>query len=104
SLLKNTGEHGNWILVKLEGTQSNRSAIGARVTVNASGHQQVQEVRSGGGYISQSDFRLHFGLGTATKVDSLEVRWPSGLVQKLQNVKGNQIFSIKEPARAGARP
>src|SRR4029077_8995438 len=98
SLLKNTGEHGNWILVKLEGTQSNRSAIGARVTVNASGHQQVQEVRSGGGYISQSDFRLHFGLGTATKVDSLEVRWPSGVVEKVGNIAANQIVLIKEGA------
>jgi hypothetical protein len=104
SLLKNTGEHGNWILVKLEGTQSNLSAIGARVTVNIGGHQQVQEVRSGGGYISQSDFRLHFGLGQATRIDSLEVRWPSGLVQKLHDVNGNQVFLVKEPARSSARP
>ncbi len=97
SLLKNTGEHGNWILLKLEGTQSNRSAIGARVTISAGGHKQIQEVRSGGGYISQSDLRLHFGLGRAIKIDSLEIRWPSGRIQKLADVKANQIFSIKEP-------
>src|SRR6266849_3836828 len=72
------------------GTKSNRDAIGARVTVSAAGHNQLQEVRSGGGYVSQSDFRLHFGLGRATKADAVEIRWPSGLVQRLENVAGNQ--------------
>jgi hypothetical protein len=96
SLLKNYGKHGNWILVKLVGTKSNRDAIGARVTVRSGGHQQLQEVRSGGGYISQSDFRLHFGLGTATKIDVLEIRWPSGLVEKLEGVPANRIMSVKE--------
>jgi hypothetical protein len=98
SLLKNLGDHQNWILLKLTGTKSNRDAIGARVTVRANGRQQVQEVRSGGGYISQSDFRLHFGLGTATKVDMLEIRWPNGLVEKLGNIAANQIVVIKEGA------
>ncbi len=98
SLLKNLGDHQNWILLKLTGTKSNRDAIGARVTVRANGRQQVQEVRSGGGYISQSDFRLHFGLGTATKVDKLEIRWPNGLVEKLGNIAANQIVVIKEGA------
>lgn len=67
--------------VLLIGTKSNRSAIGARVIVHTDRHQQMQEVRRGGGYISQSDFRLHFGLGSAARVDSLEVRWPSGAVK-----------------------
>jgi hypothetical protein len=98
SLLKNTGDHGNWILLSLIGTKSNRAAIGARVTVRADGHQQTQEVRSGGGYISQSDFRLHFGLGGATKVDSVEIRWPSGLVQHLDNLEANKIIKIREGA------
>jgi hypothetical protein len=62
SLLKNYGTHENWILLKLVGTKSNRDAIGARVILVADGHQQLQELRGGGGYISQSDFRLHFGL------------------------------------------
>jgi hypothetical protein len=96
SLLKNYGTHENWILLKLIGTKSNRDAIGARVMLYADGHQQLQEVRSGGGYISQSDFRLHFGLGKATRVDRLELHWPSGLVEKLENVQGNQIATIKE--------
>jgi hypothetical protein len=98
SLLKNLGDHGNWILLKLLGTKSNRDAIGARVTVRANGRQQVQEVRSGGGYISQSDFRLHFGLGTATMADTVEIKWPSGLVEKLKNITANQIVTIKEGA------
>ncbi len=96
SLLKNTGDHGNWILLALAGTKSNRSAIGAQVKVRANGHQQMQEVRSGGGYISQSDFRLHFGLGTATKAGSIEVRWPSGLVERFANVEGNRVVKIRE--------
>ena len=81
SLLRNLGDHGNWLLLKLEGTKSNRSAIGARVTCHVGDHQQTQEVRSGSGYISQSDFRLHFGLGTATKADLIEIRWPSSLTE-----------------------
>jgi hypothetical protein len=96
SLLKNLGERGNWILLKLEGTKSNRDAIGAKVTVRVGDHQQTQEVRSGGGYISQSDFRLHFGLGKATKADAVEIRWPSGLVQRLENLAGNQVVKVRE--------
>jgi hypothetical protein len=104
SLLKNLGERGNWILLKLEGTKSNRDGIGARVTLRVGnpsgdhpgGHQQTQEVRSGSGYISQSDFRLHFGLGTATKADAIEIHWPSGLVQRFENVEGNRVVKIRE--------
>jgi hypothetical protein len=98
SLLKNYGEHGNWILVKLIRTKSNRDAIGARVQVRTTGHQQMQEVRSGGGYVSESDFRVHFGLGKGTKVDVLGIRWPSGLVAKLENAPTNQIVTVKEGA------
>jgi hypothetical protein len=99
SLLKNLGERGNWLLLKLEGTKSNRDAIGARVTVRVGDHQQTQEVRSGGGYISQSDFRLHFGLGKATQADSIEIRWPTGPIEKVQrfdNVSGNRLVIIRE--------
>jgi hypothetical protein len=98
SLLKNYGDRGNWFLLSLVGTKSNRSAIGARVTVQVRGHQQTQEVRSGGGYVSQSDFRLHFGLGDATKVDSVEIRWPSGLTEKLHDLPANRITRIQEGA------
>jgi enediyne biosynthesis protein E4 len=96
SLLKNYGDHGNWILLALTGTRSNRDGIGARVTVRTGTHQQVQEVRSGGGYISQSDFRLHFGLGKATRADSIEIIWPSGIIQRMKNVPANRITKIRE--------
>ena len=98
SLLKNNGDHGNWILLDLQGTKSNRDAIGARVTVRTGKHQQTQEVRSGGGYDSQSDLRLHFGLGAASKADDIEIRWPSGLVQHFSAVSGTAIVKIHEGA------
>src|SRR2546422_312026 len=72
-LLKRSGKPpGNWILLKLVGTSSNRSALGARVRVTAGGRTQMDEVRSGGSYLSQNDLRLHFGLGRAAKVESVE--------------------------------
>ncbi len=95
-MLRNLGGQGNWILLKLEGTKSKSNALGARVTVRVGDHQQTQKVRSGGGYISQSDFRLHFGLSKATKADAIEIRWPSGLVQRLENVAAKKIVRIRE--------
>jgi hypothetical protein len=88
---------GHWTLLKLLGTRSNRSAIGARVKVIAAGREQVQEVRSGGSYLSQNDFRLHFGLGSATVVDWIEIDWPSGAVQKLLSQKADSLITIQEP-------
>ena len=73
------GERKNWILLKTVGKKSNRNGIGARVTIFAAGHRQLDEVRSGGSYISQNDLRLHFGIGDATKVERAEVLWPSGI-------------------------
>jgi len=96
SLLKNYGEHGNWVMLKLVGTKSNRSGIGARVTVRIDGQQQLQEVRSGGGYISQSDFRLHFGLGKATRAETVEVQWPSGQRQVFHDVGAGKFYLIEE--------
>jgi enediyne biosynthesis protein E4 len=92
----------NWIKVKLIGTKSNRSGIGARVTCTAKfpgeskAHRQIDEVRSGGGYFSQSDLRVHFGLGKAEKVDVLEIRWPSGQVDILKDVGVNLSLTVKE--------
>jgi hypothetical protein len=92
----------NWIKVKLIGVKSNRSGIGARVactiTVPGEGkpHRQIDEVRSGGSYFSQSDLRVHFGLGKATKVDVLEIRWPSGQVETIKDVAANQLVQVKE--------
>ncbi len=96
SLLKNYGDRGSWISLKLVGTKSNRDAIGARITVSAAGHNQLQEVRSGGGYISQSDFRLHFGLGKATKAETVEVKWPSGQRQVFHDVAADKFYLIEE--------
>ena len=92
----------NWIKVKLIGTKSNRSGIGARVSCTATvpgenkPHRQIDEVRSGGGYFSQSDLRVHFGLGKAGKVDLLEIHWPSGQVDILKDVPVNQLVFVKE--------
>jgi hypothetical protein len=104
SLLKNDALQGNWLTVKLIGTKSNRDAIGARVTLHADGRQQLQEVRSGGSYISQSDLRLHFGVGHAAAIGSLQISWPSGQKQELKNVPANKIIIIKEGAGFVAHP
>jgi enediyne biosynthesis protein E4 len=98
SLLRSTGaKDGNhWLLVKLRGTQSNRSAIGARVTVEAGGRKLVDEVMSGSSYYSQNDLRLHFGLGGAERVDKLTVRWPAGSEQVLENFTVDRILTIEE--------
>ncbi len=86
----------NWISVKTIGVKSNRSGIGARVVCVTEGkHRQMDEVRSGGSYLSQNDPRVHFGLGKADKAD-LEVYWPSGAIDKLQGVKVNQAITVKE--------
>ncbi|MGC2549379.1 MAG: CRTAC1 family protein [Candidatus Sulfotelmatobacter sp.] len=92
----------HWIKIRTIGTKSNRSGIGARLicTTHPTGetkpHQQIDEVRSGGSYISQSDLRVHFGLGKAEKVDMLEIRWPSGHVDAFKDVKANQLIFVKE--------
>ena len=96
SLLKNLGETQNSILIELVGTRSNRSGVGAKVTVLSGGHRQTDEVRSGGVYISQNDLRLHFGLGKAGSVDQVEIRWPAGKIEKVSNVKANQWVTVKE--------
>jgi hypothetical protein len=96
SVVINRGVPGNWTLIKLRGTKSNRSAIGARVTIRAGGRTQMREVKSGGSFLSQSDLRLHFGLRDATVIDQLTVRWPSGRVQVERGLKTNRIVSLTE--------
>ena len=76
--------------------KSNRDGIGARVSVVSGDLKQVEEVYSGGTYISQNDLRLHFGLEKRTKIDLIEVRWPSGAVDKITGVGANKILTIKE--------
>jgi enediyne biosynthesis protein E4 len=97
SLLRNDvrGNH-HWLKVKLTGTQSNRSAIGARVTCSYAGKRQAQEVMAQSSFYSCNDPRLHFGLGAAETAD-LEIRWPTGARQQMKNVRANQILTIREP-------
>jgi enediyne biosynthesis protein E4 len=86
----------HWIELKLEGVKSNRSAIGARVRVTAGGLVQTAEVRSGGSYLSQSDLRLHFGLGGAIKVDKVEIGWPGGARQVESALAADRVVAIRE--------
>jgi len=96
SLLRNQDPPSNsWLLVKLVGVKTNRAAIGARVIVEANNRRQVQEVRSGGSFCSQSDLRLHFGLGKATEA-RLRVRWLGGAEETLDRVVSNRLVVIQE--------
>jgi len=95
----------NWIKIKCVGVKSNRTAIGTRLHVatkaaDGKAHQQVDEVRSGGGYFAQNDLRIHFGLGDSTSVDVLEVRWPTGETQTFKSLAANKLYVIKEGATA----
>jgi hypothetical protein len=97
TLLLNCTQNSNHaVLLKLIGTKSNRSGIGARVTVSAGDLRQMKEVRSGSSYLSQNDLRLHFGLGSHAKVDSIEIQWPSGNKEIFSSVATNSIYVIKE--------
>ncbi len=97
-----TSGAGSWLEIKLVGTESNRDGVGARVTVSAGGESYMREVNCGNAYAGQSSTRLHFGLGAAKRVDSVEIRWPSGLVEKLAAGDGepplpiNAISKIRE--------
>jgi hypothetical protein len=97
SLLLNTNKSPNHrVLFHLIGIKSNRAAIGARVTIHAGGMTQFDEVRGGGSYLSQNDLRLHFGLGSAAKIDSVEVRWPTGKTEIYKEVAGDKIYTMTE--------
>ncbi len=105
ALLRNeAGDDNHWLSLKLVGAGppcSNRSGIGARVEVAAGDLVQVGEVRSGDSYLSQSDLRLFFGLGGRDGVAEVEVRWPSGVVQKLSSVPVDQLLTVREPCKGG---
>ena len=86
----------NWVKIKAEGTSSNRSAIGSRVTVEANGLFLVDEIAGSSGYASQSSFTLHFGLGNASQVDKLTIRWPNGLEEVYENLPVNTTHFLTE--------
>jgi enediyne biosynthesis protein E4 len=95
-LKQETRPANHWTLIQLTGKRSNRSALGAKVKVTAGGRSQMDEVRSGGSYLSHSDLRLHFGLGAAQKIDRIEIEWPSGIRQTLRDVAGDRVVQIEE--------
>jgi hypothetical protein len=109
SLLVNSTRYPNhWVAFKTVGTRSNRDGIGAKITVKAAKRTLVDEVRSGSSYISQNDLRVHFGLGTAAKMEIVEIRWPSGLVERFENLQVDAIHTLKEgsgvPVQSAGKP
>ena len=96
-LLRNDlGNSKNWIQLSLVGTKSNRDGIGARVKIISDGIVQTTQKKSASGYLSQNDPRLHFGLGGSDRVEEIEIIWPSGQVQKIQNVEGGKVLTVTE--------
>jgi hypothetical protein len=95
-LLNQTPTSNHAVLIGLEGTKSNRSGIGARVTVRAGGMTQFQEERGGGSYLSSNDPRLHFGLGAAKTIDSVEIDWPSGKKESFSHLPADFIYTFAE--------
>jgi len=96
-LLRNPGVPGNhWASFELAGTKSNRLAIGARLKIVAGGVTQTEQIHSGGSYLSQNDLRAHFGLGTATRIDLVEIHWPSGTVDVLKDLMADKFYSVLE--------
>ncbi len=96
-LLRNRSPQTNhWVTLDLEGTKSNRDGFGARITISAGGKKQVSQARCVAGFLGTSDRRVHFGLGAARRIDSIEIRWPGGTVQKLENVAADKILKVRE--------
>ena len=96
TLLRNDTAGGHWITMRLEGVASNRSAIGAKVTIEAAGRRQMTEIRSGGRYVSHNDTRAHFGVGTASVVDRVSIRWPNGNVQTFTSMSSDRFYVLRE--------
>ena len=90
----------HWLELALQGTKSNRDAIGAKIKIVAGGQAQFNHVTTASGYASSSAGPVHFGLGAAKSVDQIEIRWPSGIKQELNHVQVDQILHVKEPSSA----
>jgi hypothetical protein len=96
-ILRNHGIAGHhWVSFELAGTKSNRLAIGAKIKVVTGGMTQTDEIHSGGSYLSQNDLRVHFGLDKATTIESVEIRWPSGAMDRLKNLAVDQFYAVLE--------
>jgi hypothetical protein len=96
TLLRNETSGGRWITMRLVGVKGNRDGIGAKVAVVAGGRRQIAEVRAGGSYVSHNDIRLHFGLGNADAVDEIQIRWPSGLVERVDKLEVDRFYEARE--------
>lgn len=96
NLLLNEGGRANAILVRTIGTKSNRTGIGARLTLVTDGHRQLRDVQSGSSYLAQNDLRAHFGLGQSNRAERLEIRWPSGASEVVESLPANHVFTIEE--------
>jgi hypothetical protein len=90
------GPQNHWVSLSLQGTRSNRLALNARVRITAGDLVQIDEVRSGGSYLSQNDLRLHFGLGKHDRIDKVEIFWPSGATETLNPLAADRFYSITE--------
>jgi hypothetical protein len=96
NLLLNEGGRANALLVQAVGTTSNRSAIGTKLTLTAGGFRQVREIQSGSSYLAQNDPRAHFGLGRAERAERLEIRWPDGSNEVVENLAANQRVVVRQ--------
>jgi len=101
-LKNNVGQDSNWIGFSLQGTKSNRDAIGAKITVSSANRKLVRWISGGGSYLASHDRRIIVGLGGNATAVNVEIRWPSGILQHLSNLKPNQYHSIMEPSGRGA--
>ena len=95
-LVNQTKSSNHWIAFKIVGTKSNRDGIGARITVKTAKQMYVDEVRSGSSYDSNNDMRPHFGLGRETQIEYVEVRWPSGLIERFTGLAADKIHTLRE--------
>lgn len=104
-MLRNeTKTDDHWLTLSLVGHKINRDGIGAIIKLTTAADSQWVTVTTGGSYLSASDKRAHFGLGAATAAQSIQIRWPSSIMQPLSNVRGDQILTVDEPAMSTARP
>jgi hypothetical protein len=97
-LLHNSGaaSRNHFVNFRLVGTRSNHDAMGARIKLTSGGVAQIREIAGGGSYLSQSDLRAHFGLGRQTRIESLEISWPSGLRQSLTGIDADRFYVVEE--------
>ncbi|MBV9434778.1 MAG: ASPIC/UnbV domain-containing protein, partial [Acidobacteria bacterium] len=104
-VLHNLSKNSNhWLSLKLEGRSSNRDGIGAEIKVTSpGGMSQYVTVSTSGSYLSASDRRAHFGLGSDATAKLVEIRWPSGILQKLENVAADQVLNVTEPTKSAAK-